>query len=188
MSSLNENIKRPRFIETLGPRKIRCHGRITEAEHHDVFYSKLHKTVNSLFRGEPYQFGHQTSEYVVRVEELAGGYMARSMDFFVFGNYMGRIHPGDEVIITAAERGGRFVAGSVFNVSTNSDLKPGLQIPGAVIRFLFVLLLLLIVGTVLLGYEFVASGQIYSFILPAVLIGAVFSRLKKIKRKLFGGR
>lgn len=173
-----------KFVEAYGAGTIKCHGRITEIEHHEVFYSKLRKTINSLFRGEPYQFGHQTAEYVVRVEELAGGFTAQTMDFFLFGNYMGRLHPGDEVVIVASFSE-RNVVKSIYNVVTDSDIKPGLQLSAAFIRFMHICLAFLLIAAVTWGYQLVISGQIYRYVLPVGLIGAGILAFRHLKRKLF---
>ncbi len=183
-NSTNGNITSPKFVAAYGSGTIKCHGRITEIEHHEVFYSKLRKTINSLLRGEPYQFGHQTAEYVVRVEELAGGFTAQTMDFFLFGNYMGRLHPGDEVVIVASSSE-RNVVKSIYNAVTDSDIKPGLQLSAAFIRFMYICLAFLLIAAVTWGYRLVISGQIYHYVLPVGLIGAGILTFRHLKRKLF---
>ncbi len=184
-NALNENTTSLKFVEPYGFGTIKCHGRITEIEHHEVFYSKLRKIINSLFRGEPYQFGHQTAEYVVRVEELTGGFTAQTIDFFLFGNYMGRLHPGDEVVIIASASAKRNVVKSIYNVVTDSDIKPGLQLSAAFIRFIYICLALLLIAVATWGYQMVVSGQIYHYVLPAGLIGAGALTVKRLKRKFF---
>ncbi len=184
-NSLNGNVTPFKFVEQYGIRTIKCHGRVTEIDHHDVFYSKLRKTINSLFRGEPYQFGHQTSEYVVRVEDLNGGFTAQSMDFFLFGNYMGRIHPGDEVVIAASVSDGRNIAKSIYNVVTDSDIKPSLQLSATFIRFICISLSLLTIAVFSWGYKLVESGQFQHYILPVGLVITGIVALKRIKRRIF---
>lgn len=132
------------FMEVSG-NTIKCHGRIIEADHHELFYSKFHKIVNSLFRGEPFQFGHQTLEYLVRVEEVGSTYSTQCTDFFLYGNYMGRLVPGDEVEIIAKNKGGRRVVKKLFNVSTNSTVRPDIQLPAGLIQTLALVLLFLII-------------------------------------------
>ncbi len=181
----NENTNSFKFVEGCGTGTIKCHGRVTEIDHHDVFYSKLRKTINSLFRGEPYQFGHQTSEYVIRVEELDGGFTAQNMDFFLFGNYMGRIHPGDEVILTASVSGGRNIVKTLYNAVTNSDIKPSLQLPATFIRVMFILIALMVLFGISCIHSMVVSGQIYHFVLPIGLIMAAAITMRRIKRRIF---
>ena len=44
---------------------MECHGRIVEIDHQELFNSKRLKLINTIFRGEPYQFAHQTIEYTI---------------------------------------------------------------------------------------------------------------------------
>lgn len=37
---------------------MECHGRIVEIDHQELFNSKRLKLINTIFRGEPYQFAH----------------------------------------------------------------------------------------------------------------------------------
>ena len=113
---------------------MECHGRVSEIDHHELFSSKRHKLFNSLLRGEPYQLSHQTVEYTIRVESHAEGVQAEVTDFCLFGNYLGRLQVGDSVIIRARNLNDRRVVRSIFNETTNSEVKPGLQLPAAVIR------------------------------------------------------
>ena len=110
------------------------HGRITELENHEVFNSKWHKIFNSLVRGEPYQFAYQTSEYAMRIENISDGYSTETTDICLFGNYLGRIHVGDEVEVSVKDYRSRRVARLLYNHTTGSFVKPGLQISSTVVR------------------------------------------------------
>lgn len=171
------------FIEKQKRNQIMCKGRVTETDHHELFYSKLHKLVNSLFRGEAYQFGHQTIEYLIRVEELSDGYSEHTADFFLYGNYMGRIYPGDEVEITASDRRGRYVVSRIYNRNINSELTPGLQLPAWVVRLMAVVFILAIVISVICLRNYMESNGMVRVLSPAALIamGYVWIR-KKIRR------
>ncbi len=113
---------------------VECHGRISEIEHQELFNSKRHKLANALFRGEPYQLAHQTIEYTIRVEELSEGIPERVTDFCLFGSYLGRLHVGDEVTVRARDLRDRRVVKRIYNRTTGSVVKPGIQIPAWLIR------------------------------------------------------
>lgn len=116
---------------------VECHGRISEIDHQELFNSKRHKLFNSLLRGEPYQFAHQTIEYTIRVEDISEGFPTEVTDFCLFGSYLGRLQVGDEVVIRARNLNNRRVVKSIFNETTGSAIKPGLQIPAGMIRGAF---------------------------------------------------
>lgn len=149
-------------------RGIECTGRITEIEHQALFYSKYHKIFNTLFRGEPFQFAHQSVEYTIRVEPISDGIPFEVTDFCLYGNYLGRLQIGDEVRIKAKDCRHRRVVRTITNLSTGSPIKPGLQINASVIRaVLFVMLLI----SLILMYEvvqFVASGVAAAFVIALV--------------------
>ena len=113
---------------------IECRGRVTEIDHHELFSNRRHKFFNALLCGEPYQFTHQVVEYTIRVERHSEGVTTDIMDFCLFGSYLGRLQVGDSVVIHAKNMNDRRVVKSIFNETTNSVVKPGLQIPAAVIR------------------------------------------------------
>lgn len=159
----------PVFVQAQPNGLLKCHGRVTEFDHHEVFYSKTQKRVNSIFRGEPYQIGHQTAEYVMRIEELDGGYTSQKMDFYLFGNYMGRIHAGDEVIVMAKQSRDRNIVTSIYNVTTGLAIDPGIQVPANAVRGMYIGLILLLGLVAYLIYDFVSSGKFMSFMIYAVL-------------------
>lgn len=113
---------------------MECHGRVSEIDHHELFNSKHHKLFNSLLRGEPYQFAHQTIEYTIRVESISDGFPAEVTDFCLYGSCLGRLQVGDEVVIRARDLRNRRIVKSIFNKTTNSIIKSGLQIPAGIIR------------------------------------------------------
>ena len=75
---------------------------------------------NTIVRGEPYQFAHQTVEYTIRVENIANGISTEVTDFCLYGNYMGRLQVGDEVIVKARNLRDRRVIKSIYNQTTSS--------------------------------------------------------------------
>ena len=124
------------------------HGRIIELDHHELFYDKKHKFWNAVLRAEPFQFAHQTIEYVVRVENITFDQSPSEVtDILLFGNYLGRLSVGDEIIVTAKECGDRRIAKKITNITTSSRVNPGLQIPACLIRGALVFLFLFIMMT-----------------------------------------
>ncbi|MBQ8642509.1 MAG: hypothetical protein IJ480_09865 [Clostridia bacterium] len=158
---------------------LKCTGRITEIDHQELFHSTAHKLFNTLFLGEPYQFGHQNSEYSIRLENITNGISTETTDFCLFGNYMGRIQVGDEVQITASPGRGRRVVKKIYNRTTASPIYPGLQVPAWCMRILF-LSLFITVGTFL--YQIImlfVSGAVsvwlkalFAAVLPVLTIAA----------------
>lgn len=175
----------PAFIEPNGINGVICRGRITEIAHQELFHSKFHKLINSIFRGEPYQFAHQTAEYLIRVEELSnrGGQVS---DFYLYGNYMGRMYPGDEVEIKAAYSNGRQIVKSIYNKTTNSHIHPGIQLPAWVIRLLVLLFAIVLVVVVMKINIFLKSDVAKEYAaVGVVILGGVVWCWYKIK-KIFG--
>lgn len=125
---------------------VECHGRVTEIDHHELFNSRKYKLANSLLRGEPYQFAHQTIEYTIRVESLADDFPNEVTDFCLYGSYLGRLQPGDEVIVRAKNLNNRRVVKSIYNATTQSVIKPGLQIPAVAIQVMLAALVLTLVS------------------------------------------
>ena len=105
-----------------------CRGRVAAIERQALFNSRRHRLANTLLRGEPYQFDFQTLEYALRVESLPGMPMA-AMDFSLYGNYLGRMQPGDEVVVRAWQRADRAVVRDIENITTGARVRPGLQLP-----------------------------------------------------------
>ena len=140
---------------------IECHGRIVEIDHHEVFNSKWHKIFNAIIRNEPYQFTHQTAEYTIRVESISDDYPAEITDFCLYGNYLGRLQVGDEVIVRAKDYRDRRVVKSIYNQSTSSVVKPGFQIPALLFRVITVLAILVSITLMCWIVWFIKSGAVF---------------------------
>ena len=156
--NINRNNRRTHdFIrETRGT--VECRGRITEIEHQELFNSTKHKLFNSLIRGEPYQLGHQTMEYTIRVESITEDYPGEVCDFCMYGNYLGRLHVGDEVIIKAKRAGDRRIVKSIYNATTSTSVNPGIQIPSAFVRGGVAMLALMLVALIVSIVQMFESG------------------------------
>lgn len=150
---------------------MECTGRIIEIEHQALFYSKLHKLFNTIFRGEPFQLAHQSAEYTIRVEPITDGIPTEVTDFCLYGNYLGRLQVGDEVRIKAKDCSHRRVVKSITNLSTNSLVKPGLQISASIIRTALLSLLVVFAVLAYLIVQFFASGVVAALFVS--LIAAV---------------
>lgn len=140
--------------------RMTCRGRIVEIDRQELFVGKFHKLINSLFRGEPYQFAHQTIEYTIRVENISDGMADEITDFCLYGNYLGRLQVGDEVDIRAKSRGNRRVLTALYNRTTSSEVRPGFQIPAWEIRMGFACLGLTIYALVAGIISLFTSGAI----------------------------
>lgn len=158
------------FIEPMGLNMVKCRGRVVEIEHHEVFRSRFHKIINSVICGEPYQFAHQTAEYLVRIEEPTRNGIGHTLDFFLYGNYIGRIYAGDEIEIIARNDGRRYIAEKVYNHSTNCRVRPGLQIPAIIIRCLFLLAIIMLIGIGLSLYGMARTGMLSNLVAYGILI------------------
>lgn len=154
----------PVFVQR-GRGGITCTGRVLELDHQAMFYSRAHKLFNALMRGEPYQFAHQTLEYTVRVEPITDGVPSEVTDFCLYGNCLGRIQIGDEVRIRAREQGGRRVVRSICNLTTGSEIKPGLQISATLIRLALGLLAALFAAFACTVVGLFRSGAAAAFLL-----------------------
>lgn len=175
----SHNDERP-FFSCIRFHGILCHGRITEIDHREILYSAFHKILNAIFKNQPYQFAHQTSEYTIRVENITDGYPSEITDFCLYGNYLGRLQVGDEVIVRARNYRDRRVVKSIFNQTTSSVVKPGFQIPAQLIK---IIMLLAIIGIVVLMCDvvwFVRSGA------AAVGLVAIISAIMPFLIILFG--
>lgn len=144
---------------------ITCTGRVLELDHQAVFYSRAHKLFNALVRGEPYQFAHQTLEYTVRVESITDGVPSEVTYFCLYGNCLGRIQIGDEVRIRAKEQGGRRVVKSIYNLTTGSEVKPGLQLSATAIWLTLGLLAALLAALACTVVYLFRSGAVAAFLL-----------------------
>jgi hypothetical protein len=168
MESENDRAVNVPFISR-NIRGMECHGRIVEIDHHEVFNSKGHKIINALIRNEPYQFAHQTVEYTIRVENISDEYPTGITDFCMYGSYLGRLQIGDEVIVRAKDRGDRRVVKSIYNQTTSSVVKPGIQIPAGVIRGIAVAIVLALITFIYEIVWFVKSGAAAAFITAVVV-------------------
>lgn len=139
---------------------VTCRGRIVEIDRQELFVGRFHKLINSLFRGEPYQFAHQTIEYTIRVENISDGMADEITDFCLYGNYLGRLQVGDEVDIRAKSRGNRRVLTALYNRTTSSEVRPGFQVPAWGIRIGFACLGLTIYALVAGIISLFTSGAI----------------------------
>ncbi len=146
---------------------VECHGRIVEIDHQELFNSRKLKFFNSLFRGEPYQFAHQTIEYTIRVESMDEGLPIELKDFCLYGSYLGRMQVGDEVIIRAVNRRDRRVVRAIYNQTTDTNIKPGFQLPAWSVRIL-VIMLLVIVLFLLFGLGWLIQSGIAAILLTAL--------------------
>ncbi len=145
-----DTVTEPRGTEFLREHfgTVECHGRILEIDHQELFNSKRHKLFNSLFRGEPYQFAHQTIEYTIRVENITDGFPTEVTDFCLFGSYLGRLQVGDEVVVHAKNLRDRRVVKSIYNQTTSSTVRPGLQIPAGIISGVSLIVALVIIALI----------------------------------------
>lgn len=166
--------------------RFKCEGRLTEIESKDLFLSKWHKLINLLIRNEDYQFAHQSSVYVLRVEDLCG---SQARTIYLFGNWMG-LRTGDQIIAKGKYRllTGRDVATVVYNVTTHERVRPDIQISGRLIKWLLypalVTLGILIIGGVSsasAGYTNLAS---FLFLICAGLIWSFWSAIKMVLKFL----
>lgn len=154
---------------------VECHGRILEIDHQELFNSKRYKLFNSLFRGEPYQFAHQTIEYTIRVENITEDFPTEVTDFCLFGNYLGRLQVGDEVVVRAKNLRNRRLVKSIYNQTTNSIVKPGFQIPAGIIRGIFLIPALVIIALICGLVWLVKSGtmEVALIAIMAVLMSVI---------------
>lgn len=167
---------------------IECHGRITEIDHHELFYSNRHKMFNTIVRGEPYQFAHQTAEYTIRVENITDGISTEVMDFCLYGNYMGRLQVGDEIMLKAKDLRDRRVIKSIYNQTTSSYVRPGLQIPAGLFRgilglivFMLTALICQLVGLFQTGVILAVFTSFIAAIMPSVIIiGGIWFMLRSV--------
>lgn len=179
---------------------IKCYGRITEINHHEIFNGKWNKLFNAVIRDEPYQFAYQTIEYTIRVKNISSEVPVKITDFCMYGNYLGRLQVGDEVFINAKEYSDRRVVKKIYNQTTSSVVRPGFQIPAGIIRGLIMLPLIAIILCILAVIWFIKSSTLASalsiimtFFLPSVIfiigiatmILSVFCKHKHRHRKFF---
>lgn len=173
------------FLRKKGHR-IECHGEIAEVDHYEVFNSRFHKIINAVFKGDPYQFAHQTMEYVIRVRKITNGYTGEVADFHLFGNYMGKFQVGDEVNLTAQLSGNRNIVTSIYNESTNQKITGGMVIPANLIRLFYTVLALIIVLFVILMVGCIVSGACTGIIANLlIIVCGIGAGWLWIKKKIF---
>jgi len=147
---------------------MECHGRIVEIDHQELFNSKWLKLVNTILRGEPYQFAHQTIEYTIRVESFTDEYPAEVLDFCLYGNYLGRMQVGDEVEIKAKNLKHRRVVESIYNLTTNSAIKPGFQISAIIVRIVMMVITLMLM-VLMFGIVWMVKSEMIVVLLTSVI-------------------
>lgn len=169
----------PPVFETVNGNTYVFRGTVTEISPQSRWNNRHKKIFNSLFTGEPYQFGNTSQSCVIRIEEFHTGRMASQMRNVVFyGEIEGRIVYGDDVIIVAKRKRGRFIATSIQVNDTEETIKPQVQIPAGVIRFFAIFLAILALYLIIGFIGFVATGSFVNF-LNGVL-GGIFDILFKI--------
>jgi len=175
------------YIQQQGSSSVICHGLVTEIERHEIFYSRFHKLVNSLFMGEPYQFGHQTEEYTIRVEEMSNSSSREIKDFNLYGKYMGRLYPGDEVELKATGNSSRMIVKSIDNISTGSTIKPGIQLPAALVRVLVIGVIILLIALI---YYIANSPEVSSekYVPALAIVTLAGIRVRSWIRRIFHRR
>lgn len=171
MVTLNEDLDIEEYVPFINHQlgRMECHGRIVEIDHHEMFNSKWHKFFNSLLRGEPYQFAHQTMEYTIRVENITDGYPMEITDFCLFGNYLGRLQVGDEVFVKAKNLNDRRVVKSIYNQTTSSMVKPGLQLPAGIIRGVSMVTTLILIALICEIVWLFKSGAVAAVLIAVVV-------------------
>lgn len=168
--TLDNNLQEA-FIEDIDSFTYICHGRVLEVDHHELFYSKYHKIANSILRGEPYQYAHQSIEYRVRLGNLSYGRSTDYRDYNLFGNYLGMIKPGDEVKFRV-RKGPREKVVAIYNCTTGRQLRPSIQLSAGVVRLFAVLVTALLAGGVYGVYYLITSGVLWH-ILMKILYGLI---------------
>ena len=134
-------------------------GTVSEIHPQSRLHSRGKKLVNSIFIGEPYQFGNTSQETIFRVEELhSEGFSVQSRDCVFYGDVEGRFNYGDDVTVTTKRVRDRYIVTDMFLNETNSRVRPGAQIPAGVVRLLAVLALVLAVLLVIGIISFIAGG------------------------------
>lgn len=176
------------YYESLVGNRFVCHGTVTEIDHHEVFFSKIHKIVNSVFGGEPYQLAHQNIEYVIRIQRISDLYTGDMKDFDLYGNYMGKIQIGDEVTVKGKISNGKLIVRSVFNHSTGGNVHPRIVFSAIFIRIMMLLMMALIILGVIMVKKVVgliSVGELSLIVFTTMIV--VFIWLKrKTRRHIFG--
>lgn len=179
------------FVEKSG-RSIIVNGEVADLSTQQLYQSRFTKIVRALFSGEPYQLSHTSFITIFRVEEhVDRGYPEKALDFTIFGSLRNLLSPGDDVSVTAKQKGHRYIARHIYNHSTDSPMRITPNISATVIRILFLLFLIAIAATVILiaSIDYSAIGNaieaaILSILPAAIMIGAiVYYIVHSIRRK-----
>ena len=160
------------------------HGTVTEVNAQARLHNRFKKLVNSLFYGEPYQFGNTSHETIIRLEELHYGRLATNRrDMVAYGDINSIITIGDELTIRTVKHGNRYVVKSVFSNETDSYVPISPQLPSIVIVALFIALFLLVWGLIsffinggiirIVDAILAAVMALVSYLLPSVLVIAI---------------
>ena len=102
------------------------------------------------------------------MEPITEGIPSEVTDFCLFGSYLGRLQVGDEIRIRAKDCSDRRIVRSIYNMTTNSEVKPGLQLSAAVVRLLLALAVIL-VGAFLYEIIYLFESGIVAAALIALL-------------------
>ena len=173
----------PQFERRTG-RQYVFRGLITEIHPQSRLHNRPKKLVNSIFRGEPYQFGNTSQGTIFRVEQLHNaGFAYEKRDCIFYGDVEGRFNYGDDVTVTTKRVGDRYIVKSMMLNETNTPVRPGFQIPAGLVRFgffLFLILAIVLVAGVVMFFAGGGLGTIFDTLLsivlkllPYILVGAV---------------
>lgn len=161
-------------------------GTVTEINHHDRYHSRLKKVIYSMFRGEPYQFGHTSHESVFRVEGFHEGRLSGpKKDFIFYGDVEGRFNFGDDVTVFAKRRGDRNVVTKMFLNETETRVYPTPQIPAALCSIIFFVLLAVVVYVVAGIVSFITSGLLMVWIRKLIVLVVELAILYFIAKSLW---
>lgn len=142
------------------------------------FMSRLVKWLHAIYRGVPYQFGNPVHETIIRIENMAQERIPDQMRSLVLYGQTGEIEVGDDVTVTAAAQGGRFVVKKLFINDTESYVRAYGQISAAAIRVLTLITAALVLSFVLMAVSLFSSGRIWSLL--GALTGGALSLVSKL--------
>jgi hypothetical protein len=98
----------------------------------------------------------------------------------MYGNYLGRIHVGDEVTVNARIYRNRRVVNSMYNHTTGSDVRPGLQLPAGLIRSIAIGIVAMVIAFFLALGILAETGvlgdwlvSLFASLLPILVIGII---------------
>lgn len=168
--------------------KIVLNGKVVESNLQQYYQARFTKIFQSVFHGEPYQFGHTTFVTVFRVEEHRQyGFAERSRDIVVYGQLQNTLVPGDDVTVVAAPKGSRLIAKSIVNHSSEAQIIPsGGMISAAVARTAILVPLIVVVAVlakVMTTPPNIVAGTFINLFWPIILVGIGIAWIKKRFRK-----